>query len=692
VIYLAADVGGTFTDLVLLDSGRGRILVDKVPSGRRGRADSIATGIERITREAGVAVADLALFVHGFTIATNAFLTRQGARTALLVTDGFRDILEIGSQQRPFLYPLRQQKPAPIVPRSGVVEVAERLDAFGQIVQPLMEDEVIRVVEEIRRLDPEAIAICLNFSFLDDRHERQLATALSAAFPALPLYLSSKVNPQIEEYPRANTTALAAYVGLAVDRYLGDVEAKMAAVGARCPLRLMRSDGGVATPRAARANPAHMMLSGPAAGVIAGRELGRALGRVDLVTFDMGGTSADFSVISGGEPRLVRERAIDGQPLRLPSLDIESISAGGGSIAWVDRAGALKVGPDSAGAVPGPACYGQGGRQPTVTDAAVVLGLIDPMRYLGGRMRLAAQLAAAAVEAAIGRPLGLGLEEAAAGILAIANVQMIQAIRTISVERGLDVRRFSLLAFGGAGPLFAPYLAAGLDMPEVLVPRHPGVFCAEGLLVSDIRHVAQVVHRRALAGLDTSALAARVALLHEQLEKELLADGIPPAARQFHLAGDMRYLGQFHELELALPLPWVAEGDAGWWHAGLIAERFHEAHRLAYGHAEAEAPIELVNLRLTGLGRLERPPVALDPEPAGPQAEPNPLGQRPLYLDRRTGFVPCQHYDRASLAPGMRIRGPALIHQLDTTVLVMPDRIAAALPGGVLSIIAARGP
>jgi N-methylhydantoinase A len=420
--------------------------------------------------------------------------------------------------------------------------------------------------------------------------------------------------------------------------------------------------------------------------VIAGRELGRALGRVDLVTFDMGGTSADFSVISGGEPRLVRERVIDGQPLRLPSLDIESISAGGGSIAWVDRAGALKVGPDSAGAVPGPACYGQGGRQPTVTDAAVVLGLIDPMRYLGGRMSLVAELAAAAVKAAIGEPLGLGLEEAAAGILAIANVQMIQAIRTISVERGLDVRRFSLLAFGGAGPLFAPYLAAGLDMPEVLVPRHPGVFCAEGLLVSDIRHVAQVVHRRALAGLDISALAARVALLREGLEKELLADGIAAAARQFRLAGDVRYLGQFHELELALPLP----GDAEWWDARLIAERFHEAHRIAYGHAEAEAPIELVNLRLTGLGRLERPPAAFDPEPAGPPAEPIPLWQRPLYLDRRTGFVLCRHYDRADLAPGMCIRGPALIHQLDTTVLVMPDRVAATLAGGVLSITAAR--
>jgi len=686
VIYLAADVGGTFTDLVLIDSSRGRTLVEKLPSGQRGKADSIGTGVERIATAAGLTPGDIDLFVHGFTVATNAFLMRKGARAALLVTKGFRDLLEIGSQQRPRLYPLRQQKPAPIVPRARVVEVAERVDAFGAVVEPLSDGEIARVVAELGALKPEAIAICLNFSFLEDRHERLLAEALASAFPGLPLYLSSAVNPQMEEYPRANTTALAAYVGVVVDRYLSDVEARLAAVGAGCPLRLMRSDGGVATPRAARANPAHMMLSGPAAGVIAGRELGRRLGRRDLVTFDMGGTSADFSVIAEGEPRTVRERAIGGQPLRLTSLDIETISAGGGSIAWVDRAGALKVGPDSAGAVPGPACYGQGGTQPTVSDAAVLLGLLDPERYLGGRIKLDAELAATAVREGVARPLGLGLEEAAAGIIAIANVQMTQAIRTISVERGLDVRRFSLLAFGGAGPLLAPYLAAGLEMAEVLVPRHPGVFCAEGLLMSDIRHTLQLVHRRPLAGIDAGALAAKATALRGQLEAELAADGIEPAARRYRLAGDLRYLGQFHELELALPMP----GEAEWWESEPIAQRFHDAHRTAYGHGESEAPIELVNLRLTGLGRLERP--TPEAEVAGDAYEPVPMGERPVYLDRRSGFIPCRHYDRADLKPGARIRGAALIHQLDTTVLVMPGHIAEALAGGVLAITPKKGP
>jgi N-methylhydantoinase A len=680
MIFISADVGGTFTDLVLIDGARGRTLVEKVPSGRRGSAEPIAAGIARIAGAAGISPGEIGLFVHGFTVATNAFLTRKGARTALIVTAGFRDVLEIGTQQRPKLYPLRQQKPAPIVTRSRVVEVKERLDAFGAVVEPLEDAEVDRTVAAVLALEPEAVAICLNFSFLDDRHERRLAAALAKAKPGLPLYLSSVVNPQIEEYARANTTALAAYVGSVVDRYLTDVEAKMAEAGARCPLLLMRSDGGVATPRAARANPAHMMLSGPAAGVIAGRELGRRLKRANLVTFDMGGTSADFSAIAEGEPRSVRERAIDGQPLRLPSLDIETISAGGGSIAWIDRGGALKVGPDSAGAVPGPACYGQGGTAPTITDAAVVLGLLDPERYLGGRVKLDATLAAAAIGEQVAKPLSLSLEEAAAGVIAIANVQMTQAIRTISVERGLDVRRFSLLAFGGAGPLFAPYLAAGLSMAEVLVPRHPGVFCAEGLLVSDIRHSVQIVHRGELGRLEVAGLAARVKTLKAQLEEALAADGIAPAARGYSLVGDIRYLGQFHELELALPLP----GEKEWWDAGSIAARFHAAHRKAYGHADEASPVELVNLRLIGLGRLDRPPA--EAEERAERHEPKAIDERPAWLDRRSGFQACRHYDRAALKPGALIRGPALIHQLDSTTLVLPGSLAESLAGGVLAI------
>ena len=351
---IGVDVGGTFTDLVLID-GQAGVHLDKVPS-TPGRPDAVLDGIRRITGTAGVAASGVDLFVHGFTVATTAFLTRNGARVALAVTEGMRDILEIGDQMRPHLYRLSQTKPLPVVPRSRTIEVAERRDAHGKVVTPLTMEETRRVAAAIAALEPESVAICLAFSFLDAAHEEMLEEALVEELPGVPLYLSSRVNPQIEEYPRANSTALAAYVGPIVDRYVATLDQALAADNVAAPLRLMRSDGGIATPRSARDNPAAMLFSGPAGGVIAGANMAEELGVGDLVTFDMGGTSADFSVIAGGEPRMVTERRVGGVPLRLPTLDIETISAGGGSIAHVDIGGALRVGPQSAGAEPGPAC------------------------------------------------------------------------------------------------------------------------------------------------------------------------------------------------------------------------------------------------------------------------------------------------------------------------------------------------
>ena len=413
---IGVDVGGTFTDLVLID-GRAGVHLDKVPS-TPGRPDAVLEGIRRISGTAGVAASGIDLFVHGFTVATNAFLTRNGARVAMAVSAGMRDILEIGDQMRPHLYRLSQTKPLPVVPRSRMIEVAERRDAFGKVVTPLTGEETRRVAAAIAALEPESVAICLAFSFLDARHEEMLEEALAEELPGVPLYLSSRVNPQIEEYPRANSTALAAYVGPVVDRYVATLDQALAVDNIAAPLRLMRSDGGIATPRSARDNPAAMLFSGPAGGVIAGANLAEELGVGDLVTFDMGGTSADFSVIAGGEPRMVTERRIDGVPLRLPTLDIETISAGGGSIAHVDIGGALRVGPQSAGAEPGPACYARGGTDATVTDAAVVLGILHPEEFLGGEVPLDAGLAEEAVTVNVARPLGLPLAEAALGIVA----------------------------------------------------------------------------------------------------------------------------------------------------------------------------------------------------------------------------------------------------------------------------------
>jgi len=678
--YLSADVGGTFTDLVLYDSTTRTVRVDKVPSARRGSADSVIIGIRRMLQQAGLEPGALDLFVHGFTVATNAFLMRTGSRAVLVTTGGFRDLLEIGDQRRPLLYSLVQSRPTPVIPRSRVVEVRERVDAFGEVVEGPEAREIARVVDAVAALDPESIAICLNFAPLNDCHERIVAKALRQRMPEVPVYLSSEVNPQIEEYARGNTTAMAAYVGPIVDRYVAQIERDLVAHQVGAPLRLMRSDGGIATPRAARTNPAHMLLSGPAGGVIAGAWLSRELGVPDVVTFDMGGTSADFSAIIDGVPRRVSQRIIDGQPLRLPSLDIETISAGGGSVGWIDRGGALRVGPHSAGSIPGPACYATGGEDATITDACVVLGLLDPDGYLGGGMKLDPVRAEMVVREQIAEPLGLSVEGAALGLVTVANARMTQAIRTLSVERGLDVRRFALLAFGGAGPLLAPYLADALSMAEILVPAHPGVFAAEGLLLSDIRHNTQAPWRQTLEGLDADELARRFQGLATELEHELEADHVEAAARSFHYGGDLRYVGQFHEIEIPLPAP----GEGHWWDSRKIHRRFVETHRRLYGHAADDAPVEIVNLRVEARGAIPRPAMQSTPTTAG--APPVPLGTRRVYADRSRGWETFTLFHRDALRPGHRIDGPAIVTQLDTTVLIPAHTHAQVDRGAVLRI------
>ncbi|HNB29373.1 MAG TPA: hydantoinase/oxoprolinase family protein, partial [Alphaproteobacteria bacterium] len=379
-------------------------------------------------------------------------------------------------------------------------------------------------------------------------------------------------------------------------------------------------------------------------------------------------------------PSMVREREIDGQPLRLPTIDIETISAGGGSIAQVDIGGALRVGPKSAGAVPGPACYGQGGGAATVTDAAVVMGLLDPLEYLGGEIRLDPQLARDTVERAVARPLGLSVEEAAFGIVSIANANMIQAIRTLSVERGHDVRGFSLLAFGGAGPLYAPYMARELGMAEVIAPRNPGVFAAQGLLLTDIRHAAQAPWQRRLQRVAAEEIGRRLDTLRRELDHELGADGVQPAARYFRFSADMRCVGQFHLLNVPLPAP----AAAGWWDPARLAADFHAAHERAYGHADPAVPVELVNLRVDGFGRIDRLPEAA--EEAAATDAPAPVGARRVYFDRATGWTEAAIYRRAQLKPGHRIAGPAIILQRDSTLVVLPGQVARADRRGTIRI------
>jgi N-methylhydantoinase A len=678
MITLAADVGGTFTDLVLVGTAGGRALIDKVPSGARGRAAAIAPGIERICRMAAIAPKDVGLFVHGFTVPTNAFLMRSGARVALVTTKGAADVLEIGNQLRPRTYALIQSKPKPVVERGNVVEVAERVDAFGAVVEPLGDRELRRAVSQVVKLEPEAIAISLHFSFLAPGHEQRLASALRAVLPDVPVYASHIVNPQLEEWPRASTTAMAAYVGPVVARYLDELESTLAGIGFTGTLRLMRSDGGVATPRAARENPGHMLTSGLAGGVIAAVDLCRRLSIPDAVTIDVGGTSADFSAIVGGEARTRMSRTLDGQPVRLPTIDVETMSNGGGSIAWVDAGGALRVGPLSAGAVPGPACYGAGGTEPTVTDAAVVLGWLAPEDYLGGEVRLEPEKAAEAIERVVARPLGMLLHEAAFGVIRVANAQLVQSIRTLCVERGLDPRAMTLIPFGGAGPLYAGSIARDLGMKGIVVPQHPGVFAAEGLLAADIRHHMQTPFRSPLDRIRPVELEARIRDLKSRVEAELAIDGVPPERQSIRFVGDLRYIGQFHDIVMPIP-DYLCET----YNVAKLSKAFHRQHERSYGHADPAAPVEIVNLRAEGIGKLDTPEMSSAAAPA--------TGESAAERVRRVHFGAGLAFDakviaRNRLRAGDRIAGPAVLTQKDSTVVVATGEMAEVLASGDISI------
>ncbi|KZY33526.1 hypothetical protein A3731_03430 [Roseovarius sp. HI0049] len=679
--YLATDVGGTFTDMVLVDGRTGRHYVDKVPSGARGTAAPIAEGIRQILAQAGLDAGEIDLFVHGFTVSTNALLMSAGAKAALITTTGFRDVLDVRNQLRPKLYSLTTPQVAPVIPRNRVFEVDGRIDAFGAVVSEMTQQSLDALVEAVAAAEPESVAVCLTFAHLNPEHERRLADALRARLPETAIYLSHEVNPQIEEWPRANTTAIAAYIGPIVDRYLTQLEATLERERLTAPLRIMRSDGGVATPASSRINPAHTLLSGPAGGVVAAGALIAELGITDAITFDMGGTSADFSVIVDGEARMVGDRRIASQPLRLPTLDVETISAGGGSVGWIDMGGALRVGPHSAGSVPGPACYPEGGEEPTVTDAAVVMGLLDPAYYLGGRITLDAAAAREAIRTRLAGPLGLSVEEAALGIVRIATAGMAQAIRTLCVDRGVDARRLWLVGFGGAGPLFAGFLAQALDMRGVIVPAHPGVFAAEGLLMSDIRHSLQApaggVVTDPAAPADFVAAAGR---LKAETDEMLAQDGMPEERRSFRCFAGLRYVGQFHELQVEIPRE-MLDG----WDAETVAAQFHAQHERIYGHASPDSPVEFVSIQVDAMGRIDKPEATEEAAPARPDKADAPR-TRPILFDSDEGFVEARIVDRATLGPGDTVRGPAVITQLDSTVIVAPGSVARVAARNTLLI------
>ncbi len=643
---IGVDIGGTFTDLVL--SAEGHLRIDKLLSTPDDPARAMLAGLEAITPGGLSAVTQVA---HGSTVATNAILERSGAKTALITTAGFRDLLFIGRQNRPQLYALHPTLPPPLIPREWCYEVPERLDPRGEVLLRLDLAALDTILDSIAVAGVEAVAVCFLFSYINPAHERAVRTRIveRGLLPEAHVALSCEVLPEFREYERASTTALEAFVRPVMSRYIGRLRENLPKTAS---LRIMKSDGGVISAETVQSQAVQTALSGPAAGVIGAAHLAALAGFPEVITLDMGGTSTDVALIPG-EPQRRAETEIDGLPLRARLLDIETIGAGGGSIARLDAGGALRVGPQSAGADPGPAAYGRGGVQVTVSDANVVLGRLDAAHFLGGGMALDTAAAEAAL-AALGAQMGRSAVETAQGVVDVASASIERAVRRVSVARGYDPRRFTLVAFGGAGPLHACDVAARLDMPRVLVPRYPGVLCAFGLLVADIvRDYNRAVLQPASAG-TFARLRVWSAEMLTQAHDDLLHEGVDEDHMRLRPLLDMRYSGQAYELTV----PFKGRN---------IAERFHLAHEAAYGHALRDRPVEVVNLRLQAIGVVEKPPLTPEPETLNSGASAF-LGDRTLPAGGGVAL-----YDRERLEPGAQFGGAALIFQMDSTVFVPPD-------------------
>ncbi len=667
---IGVDVGGTFTDFFAFDDSTDRIVLHKVASTPANPAAAVIAGLRELSRRHGIDLAAVTRLSHGTTVATNALIQRRGGKVALIVTEGFRDLIEIGRQIRPHVFSLQQDFPAPLVPRELRFEAPERITADGSTIRTLEPGALPALVAAIGEAKPDACAVCLLFSFLNPAHEAMIRDALGAAYPDMYLSVSSEVQPEFREYERLSTTVLNAYLQPVMDRYLGDFAQGVAQAAPNAALGINQSSGGLMSVARARHVPIRSALSGPAAGAVGAIHMARLSGVPDVISLDMGGTSADVALIRNHVAGTTFNKWIEGYPARLASLDINAVGAGGGSIAWFDRDGLMKVGPHSAGAEPGPACYGRGGAQATVTDANLVLGRLSPKGLLGGGMALDASLARAAI-APLAERLGFAVEPTAHGILGIVVANMVRAIRSVSVERGHDPRAFTLLPFGGAGPLHATDVAKSLGIRRCLVPFAPGILCAQGLIVSDLRETFVRTAVTPLADGRMADVSARVGELKRQADAWFAAEGVERANRTIDVVLDARYVGQNFELAIGLggadPLPGVDD----------IQARFFAEHERAYGFHNPTDPVEIVNFRLIAIGRLR--------QPAARRAEPRKRGQAEAASRRGVYFAAdaaddTPVYDRANLMPSDVLQGPAAIEQLDSTTLLFPGDRATVDP------------
>ncbi|HEY2532328.1 MAG TPA: hydantoinase/oxoprolinase family protein [Xanthobacteraceae bacterium] len=665
---LAVDTGGTFSDFVYLDEATGAVSISKIPSTPDDPSRAILQGVTGLLAQ-GVRPADIHFFCHGTTVGTNALLEGKGVRTGLLVTEGFRGIYEVAEQARPYgaaIFDVMYDRPAPLVPQSLSGEVKERVDFRGNVLTPLDEDALRVTLRGLKAQQIEALAVCLLFSFLHPQHETRVRQIAREEMPDCYVSLSSEILPQIREYYRLSTTVINAYLQPILARYLANLDRRLADAGVMTPQKyIMQSNGGMSTFTEAARTAVTTVLSGPAGGVTASAAACRMTGFANIITFDMGGTSCDVALIKDGEPSFSGRGKIDGRDLAVPMMNINTVSAGGGTVASVDRFGMLDVGPQSAGALPGPACYGRGGEVTTITDCNLILGYLSPDNFLGGRMTLDCGKAHAAIER-VAAPLSLDVAEAAEGIVRIIDVKMEEAIKPISTMRGHDLRDFMLLAFGGAGPLHAARIARDLGMAGVIVPLYPGVFSALGLLLSDVKHDYIRSRMTPIAELTPDEVNAVFVQLETQARADLRRDSFPDKEMQINRALDMRYAGQGYELTLACR---PAQTSA----LGALRKAFDLEHKRQFGHMAPDEPVEVVSYRVRGVGLV--PPVSM------PTYKPE--GRDLAYALRATRQVrfdgastACPVYQREKLDVGLTLRGPAILDQFDCTTVICAGQVA----------------
>ncbi|MDP2601053.1 MAG: hydantoinase/oxoprolinase family protein [Deltaproteobacteria bacterium] len=660
---IAVDIGGTFTDLVAVDD-QGQIYRSKSLT----TPDDLARGILDCLNGAKIDASQANFFVHGSTVTINAVLERKGARTGLITTEGFRDVYEIGRGNRPEGYNLFFKRPVPLVPRDLRLEVDERLYATGEVLKPLDEQSADATIGALKAAGVESIAVCLLHAYANPVHERRLGELLRQRFADVYVSLSHEILREFREYERTSTTALNSYVGPLVSRYLVSLEKLLGEGGFKGTFRVMQSNGGLMSAETAKKMPVTMMESGPVAGVIAAASLGESLDCRHIISFDMGGTTAKASLIKDFHPEVTSHYYVggyvSGHPMMLPVVDIVEVGNGGGSIAWIDPAGGLKVGPQSAGAAPGPACYGQGGTEPTVTDANLIVGRVDPEYFLGSGIRLRRDHAAAAITEKIAKPLGMSLEEAALGILTIANFNMSLAVRAVSVEKGYDPRDCVLVPSGGGGALHAMAIARELSVPRVIIPPMPAHFSAFGMLLADLKHDYVQTFVRELSETTGAQIAGAFAVLEKSATDTLREEGAGPEQILLRRFLDMRYRGQ----EYTLPVP-VMEDLRVLNNFDAIRSRFDQLHQEHYGHSAPKEPVMMVNLRLSALGRLDnRLPLAS----VARDGDGGERGKRPVIFDGAQGAIQCPILLRSGFKVGDCMDGPAVIEEVGATILLYP--------------------